>query len=196
MAPSKSSKAAAAAAAAHNPLPDYNPFASGKPALAKPQRQKPTIVASGNSQKSNKPPPPVLAPGELPPPPPLFPAGYKTPLSLLQERCQKAGWDKPAVNPHKLAASGGAGELWTASVILRRKQPKTGETETVHMRPPAGPGGVSVEKPTAMEAKHFAAVYALFRFSNNLRLNLQLPPQTRGEWPAATSEHQPRPKVA
>ena len=71
--------AAKAAAAGHDPLPDYNPFASGKAgggsgqgAKPKTMRQKATIVTSGNSQKSNKPPPPLLAPGELPPPPPLL----------------------------------------------------------------------------------------------------------------------------
>lgn len=31
-----------------------------------------------------------------------------------------------------------------------------------------------------MNRRHWASVYALFRFSNNLRLNLQLPPSTRG----------------
>ena len=31
-------------------------------------------------------------------PPPLFPLGYKTPLSMLNEKCQKNGWEKPLVD--------------------------------------------------------------------------------------------------
>ena len=36
--------------------------------------------------------------------------------------------------------------------------------------------------------RHYAALYALFRFSNNLRLNLQLPPQTRDYYAALELE--------
>ncbi|KWU44126.1 P-loop containing nucleoside triphosphate hydrolase protein [Rhodotorula sp. JG-1b] len=113
--------------------------------------------------------------------------GYKTPLSLLTERCQKSGWDRPSVDPKK----GSEPTSWTASVTLRRKNPKSGESETVYMRPPplsTAPSAIAVEKPSAMEAKHWAAVYALFRFSNNLRLNLQLPPSTRDYWAALEKE--------
>ena len=31
-------------------------------------------------------------------PPPLFPVGYKTPLSILNEKCQKMGWERPIVD--------------------------------------------------------------------------------------------------
>lgn len=58
--------------------------------------------------------------------------GYKTPLSLLTERCQKSGWDRPSVDPKK----GSEPNSWTASITLRRKNPKSGESETVYMRPP------------------------------------------------------------
>ena len=103
--------------------------------------------------------------------------GYKTPISLLQERCQKAGWERPFVDPKQGTTPGS----WTASVTLRRKHPKKpGELETVYMRPPPPPSQIAVEKGNAMEAKHWVAVYALFRFANNLRLNMQLPPATRG----------------
>ncbi|GAA5924499.1 hypothetical protein JCM10213_004592 [Rhodosporidiobolus nylandii] len=154
------------------------------PALSKPAKRKPVgIVKSGNAG-SSKPAPPPLAPGETAPPPPLFPIGYKTPLSLLSERCQKQGWERPDVQPRK----GANPASWTASVALRRKHPKTGEMETVFMRPPPPPSPIAVEKPSAMEAKHWAAVYALFRFANNLRLNMQLPPQTRDYWSALEAE--------
>ncbi|GAA5974236.1 hypothetical protein JCM11641_003345 [Rhodosporidiobolus odoratus] len=151
---------------------------------AKPLRKGPrNIVKSGNAG-ANKPEPKPLAPGETPPPPPLFPIGYKTPLNLLSERCQKNGWERPDVQPRK----GTLPNSWTASVALRRKHPKTNEMKTVFMRPPPPPSAIAVEKTNAMEAKHWAAVYALFRVANNLRLNMQLPPQTRDYWAALEAE--------
>ncbi|BGP38509.1 Putative ATP-dependent RNA helicase ucp12 [Rhodotorula kratochvilovae] len=142
------------------------------------------IVKSGNAG-SNKPTPKELAPGEAPPPPPLFPIGYKTPISLLQERCQKSGWERPFVDPKQGTTPG----TWTAAVTLRRKHPKKpGEIESVYMRPPPPPSQIAVEKRNAMEAKHWAAVYALFRIANNLRLNMQLPPATRDYWAALEKE--------
>lgn len=35
-------------------------------------------------------------------PPPLFPVGYKSPVTLLNERCQKEGWDRPIVDSVRL----------------------------------------------------------------------------------------------
>lgn len=80
---------------------------------------------------------------------------------------------------------------WSAAVVLRRKNPKgkSGETESVYMRPPSGADSpIAVEKDSAMEAKHYAAVFAMFRFSHNLRLNMQLPPQPRDYWAALEKE--------
>ncbi|BGP23231.1 Putative ATP-dependent RNA helicase ucp12 [Rhodotorula toruloides] len=107
------------------------PATSGATSKAQQPRRKVKIVKSGNAG-SNKPAPAPLAPGEAPPPPPLFPIGYKTPLSLLSERCQKSGWDRPSVDPKK----GTLPNSWTASVTLKRKNPKSGDFETVYMRPP------------------------------------------------------------
>ena len=148
-----------------NGVRDENPFASGPPKRPPPARKQ-NIVRSGNAGNSGTTVKPALAPGEVAPPPPLFRAcrsrpsspctlltsnaapGYKTPLSLLTERCQKSGWEKPSVDPKK-APSG----LWTASVTLRRKNAKTNVFETVYMRPPPDPSPICVEKATAMEAK-------------------------------------------
>ncbi|KAG0667481.1 hypothetical protein C6P46_000012 [Rhodotorula mucilaginosa] len=130
------------------PLPP--PVDSKSSTAAKPPgRRKANIVKSGNAG-SSKPAPAPLAPGETPRPPPLFPVGYKTPLSLLTERCQKSGWDRPSVDPKK----GSEPNSWTASVTLRRKNPKSGESETVYMRPPPPPSAIAVEKPSAMEANY------------------------------------------
>ncbi|GAA5821485.1 hypothetical protein JCM11251_004646 [Rhodosporidiobolus azoricus] len=174
MAPKKSSKSAAAP-------PPPPPAPAGK---SGPKRRAGVgIVKSGNAGSKKEDPKP-LAPGETAPPPPLFPIGYKTPLSLLSERCQKSGFERPDVQPKK----GTLPNSWTASVTLKRKNPKSNDLETVYMRPPPPPSPIAVEKASAMEAKHWAAVYALFRFQNNLRLNMQLPPQTRDYWSALESE--------
>ena len=114
---------------------------------APPPRRKANIVKSGNAG-SSKPAPPPLEPGQTAPPPPLFPLGYKTPLSLLSERCQKNGWERPSVDPKK-----NAGGTWSASVTLKRKDPKNGGFETVYMKPPPAPSPIAVEKSSAMEAK-------------------------------------------
>ncbi|KDE07309.1 hypothetical protein MVLG_02355 [Microbotryum lychnidis-dioicae p1A1 Lamole] len=149
------------------------------PTARKPNNR-PTIIKSGNSQASNK---PVLEPGQEPSPSPLFPVGYKTPISLLNERCQKLSFGKPAIVSKQLSSG-----LWTATVTLHRSHPKTKDHESVYMRPPPPPSPIAIEKPTALEARHWGAVYALFRFSNHLRLNIQLPPTTRDYWTALEVE--------
>ena len=69
-----------------------------------PPRKRPTnVVRSGNAGNSTKASPlPVAAPpgpNDPPPrPPPLFPLGYKTPIALLTEKCQKMGWEKPVID--------------------------------------------------------------------------------------------------
>jgi hypothetical protein len=74
------------------------------------------VVKSGNAGNSSKasPLPSKAAPASdndkkndkknenenAPParPPPLFPVGYKSPVTLLNERCQKEGWERPIVD--------------------------------------------------------------------------------------------------
>lgn len=42
-------------------------------------------------------------------PPPLFPVGYKSPVTILNEKCQKMGWERPVIEtvsgPHRCAAA-------------------------------------------------------------------------------------------
>ena len=71
-----------------------------------PKRRPQNVVRSGNAgnstkSKDTKPDPTngVEGPADGPPrPPPLFPVGYKTPLAMLNEKCQKMGWEKPLVD--------------------------------------------------------------------------------------------------
>lgn len=74
------------------------------------------VVKSGNAGNSSKasPLPSKTANGtddkkkdeNAPPvrPPPLFPVGYKSPVTILNERCQKEGWERPIVDSVRPAA--------------------------------------------------------------------------------------------
>ena len=128
------------------PAVKESPAPAAAPAKKGPVRRA-NIVKSGNAG-SSKPAAAAAAPSDPDRPAPLFPVGYKTPLSLLYERCQKNGWEKPDVNTKKA----GSPESWTGSVTLKRKNAKTGGIDTVFMRPPQT-GLMSVNKPTALEAK-------------------------------------------
>lgn len=106
-----------------------------------------STLPSDNPFSKKGPPAPSTAP-PAPAAPPLFPLGYKTPISLLNERCQKLGWEKPEVQPKKLPSG-----LFTAAVTLRRLNLKTKEIDSVYMRPPPSPSPIAVEKETGLEAK-------------------------------------------
>lgn len=59
------------------------------------------MVKSGNAGNSSKAkPPPAAADGAAPfeQPKRLFPVGYKTPVQLLSEKCQKEGWERPIID--------------------------------------------------------------------------------------------------
>jgi hypothetical protein len=70
-----------------------------------PRRRPVNVVRSGNAGNSTKakPDPKKDANGTADPdkparPPPLFPVGYKSPVTVLNEKCQKAGWERPIID--------------------------------------------------------------------------------------------------
>ncbi|KAL5337773.1 P-loop containing nucleoside triphosphate hydrolase protein [Aspergillus crustosus] len=96
----------------------------------------------------------------------------KLPVNLLSEHCQKHKWEKPEYTTNKIAGG------FVASVILRRVDLKTKETITLPpMRLPAGFG-----QATALEARHYAASYALFHVCNKTNLHMMLPPDYKKLW--------------
>ncbi|KAL8712360.1 MAG: hypothetical protein Q9225_006966 [Loekoesia sp. 1 TL-2023] len=100
----------------------------------------------------------------------------KLPVNLLSEHCQKQKWSKPEYTMTK-AADG-----FLSSVILKSIDPKTRETITL---PPSvlPPSYRSVAiQPTAIEARHFAATYALFRVCSMRNIHMMLPPTYRDFW--------------
>ncbi|KAL4817340.1 P-loop containing nucleoside triphosphate hydrolase protein [Aspergillus spinulosporus] len=96
----------------------------------------------------------------------------KLPVNLMSEHCQKHKWEKPEYTMNKI--DGG----FVSSVILKRVDPKTRETITLPpIRLPA-----SFKQPTALEARHYAATFALFHVCNKTNLHMMLPPDFKKLW--------------
>ncbi|KAH9178563.1 P-loop containing nucleoside triphosphate hydrolase protein [Lactarius sanguifluus] len=115
-------------------------------------------------------------------PPPLFPPGSKYPLSLLQERCTKNGWEKPLVDTPKRDKG------WAFVVTLTRTNKNGQDRQSVRMEP--HPPYVCK---SALEARHWGATYALYRFCNDIQLNRVLPPGPRDYWAELAVEHKNAP---
>ena len=100
----------------------------------------------------------------------------KLPVNLLSEHCQKQKWERPDYNTIKTP------DGFSVFVTLSAKNPKTGETTKL---PPfkLPPSHVHLAyKPTALEAKHFAATYALYRVCSMKNLHMMLPPDYKSLW--------------
>ncbi|KAK5689355.1 putative ATP-dependent RNA helicase ucp12 [Elasticomyces elasticus] len=102
----------------------------------------------------------------------------KLPMTLFNEHVQKQPmWEKPEYTVHRTPNG------FTGAVNLRAKNPKTQE---VTVLPPILPPREYMQEkgaqPTAIEARHFAATYALFRVCNMKNMAMALPPQYRDLW--------------
>ncbi|EJD54594.1 P-loop containing nucleoside triphosphate hydrolase protein [Auricularia subglabra TFB-10046 SS5] len=137
-------------------------------------------------KKGKGPPPPAEEPAAPKPAPapsqapaqPLFPAFSKTPLSLLNERCQKNDWNKPVVDTRQ------GKDGFSFVVTLSRRNNKTSLSESVRLEPHP-----PYYMPTALEARHWGATYALYRVANHLQLDRVLPPGPREYWKQLAAEH-------
>ncbi|OSD00833.1 P-loop containing nucleoside triphosphate hydrolase protein [Trametes coccinea BRFM310] len=141
------------------------------------------IVKSGNAGNSSKSTKELPAAQTNPDEKPLFPPGSKYPLSLLHERCQKNGWEKPIVDTRRHA------DGYSFVVTLSRLNKRTSERESVRMEP--HPPYIT---PSAPEARHWGATYALYRFCNSIQLNRVLPPGPREYWNQLAAEHKAIPE--
>ncbi|KAI4144528.1 MAG: hypothetical protein L6R39_004139 [Caloplaca ligustica] len=100
----------------------------------------------------------------------------KLPVNMLAEHCQKQKWAKPEYTMTKTSTG------FSSSVILRSTDPKT--RETVSLPPfilPPSYRCIALQ-PTAIEARHFAATYALFRVCSMRNIHMMLPPTYRDFW--------------
>ncbi|CAG8979232.1 hypothetical protein HYALB_00011902 [Hymenoscyphus albidus] len=100
----------------------------------------------------------------------------KLPVNMLSEHCQKQKWEKPEYTMSKTP------EGYSSMVILKAKNPKT--QELVQLAPFKLPPSHKhlAAKPTALEARHFAATYGLFRVCSMRNIHMMLPPGYRDLW--------------
>ena len=106
----------------------------------------------------------------------------KLPLNLFNEHCQKAQWEKPEFTMHRLPSG------FVSSVILRKKNPKTQEiTQLPPTRFPKSHEHLQARE-TAVEARHFAAAWALYRVANMKNIHMTLPPQFKDLWKGPFTE--------
>ncbi|KAI0828826.1 P-loop containing nucleoside triphosphate hydrolase protein [Trametes gibbosa] len=137
-------------------------------------------AGNGNSSKASSTP---ATNSQIPEEKPLFPPGSKYPLSLLHERCQKSGWEKPIVDTRR------HGDGFSFVVTLSRLNKKSAERESVRLEPHP-----PFTMPSALEARHWGATYALYRFCNGIQLNRVLPPGPREYWNQLAAEHKTVPE--
>ncbi|KAK3680044.1 putative ATP-dependent RNA helicase ucp12 [Recurvomyces mirabilis] len=156
---------------------------SKKPAPAEPELPPPTNGKGKTAKTDGTATPPVVAEAEkrrLDTRTLIAGASWtgKLPQTLFNEHVQKqATWQKPDYSVRQTP------DGFTGAVTLRRKDPKTQE---VTVLPPIMPPRPYMEEkgaqPSAVEARHFAATYALFRVCNMKNMAMALPPQYRDLW--------------
>jgi HrpA-like RNA helicase len=100
----------------------------------------------------------------------------KLPVNLLSEHCQKQRWNKPEYNMTRISKG------FVSNVILSAKNPKTGEVTTLPAIEVPYSQQPAIAEPTAVEARHFAAAYALFRVSSMKNMHMMLPPKYKDLW--------------
>ncbi|KAG0126597.1 P-loop containing nucleoside triphosphate hydrolase protein [Tuber indicum] len=104
----------------------------------------------------------------------------KLPQTLFYEHCIKAGWNKPDYYVKKDATKG-----FVSSVTVTYSNPKSSHTESMRYTPPFEmPDGtpINLQMASALEARHFAATYALHRVSSMKNIHMMLPPTHKGYW--------------
>lgn len=94
----------------------------------------------------------------------------KTPSSLLHEHCQKHDWEKPTFDVKRTPRG------FVCTIVLGKRNKKTGQIETASFTPK------DVFKPTAVEARHYGATYALHRVNSHKNMIMVLPPGPRDLW--------------
>ena len=101
----------------------------------------------------------------------------KLPVNLLSEHCQREKWNKPDYSMRRVA--GGA---YRSSVALSKTDPKTRETTAISSFELPESHATLANQESALEARHFAATYALFRVASMKNIHMTLPPTYRDLW--------------
>ncbi|PTB62862.1 P-loop containing nucleoside triphosphate hydrolase protein [Trichoderma citrinoviride] len=100
----------------------------------------------------------------------------KLPVNLLSEHCQKQKWDRPVYDTRKTA------EGFSVWVTLSARDPKTQQTTTLEPFEIPATHKHLLLRDTALEAKHAAATYALFRVCSMQNKHTVLPPDYKALW--------------
>ncbi|KAM5342614.1 hypothetical protein ACJ41O_013580 [Fusarium nematophilum] len=100
----------------------------------------------------------------------------KLPVNLLSEYCQKQRWERPEYDTKKTP------DGFSVWVTMSAKDPKTQQiTKLEPFKIPASHKHL-IMRPTALEAKHAAATYALFRVCSMQNKHTVLPPDHKTLW--------------
>ncbi|KAF2825690.1 P-loop containing nucleoside triphosphate hydrolase protein [Ophiobolus disseminans] len=101
----------------------------------------------------------------------------KLPVNLFSEHCQKQQWSKP---DYRIRKDGD--QHFAYSVVLSKLNQKTRETATLPPIKIPAELEEQAHQPTAVEARNFAATYALFRVASGKNLHTMLPPTYKDLW--------------
>ena len=103
----------------------------------------------------------------------------KLPTTLLQEYCQKQKWQRPdySIGHRK-------DEFIVTAATFSKKNPKNQEVQTAQLKPQRDEVELlqKLTIPTALEARNFAATWALHRVASRLNFSMQLPPAHKRLW--------------
>ncbi|KAF2762708.1 P-loop containing nucleoside triphosphate hydrolase protein [Pseudovirgaria hyperparasitica] len=100
----------------------------------------------------------------------------KLPVNMLSEHCQKQKWGKPEYTMQKTQ------DGFRSTVIMKTVHPKTQEVTVLPaMEVPPAYRKLSCQS-SAVEARHFAAAYALFRVANMRNVHMMMPPTYKDLW--------------
>jgi ATP-dependent RNA helicase DHX57 len=94
----------------------------------------------------------------------------KTPVTLLHEHTQKHDWEKAVIDMDRKKQG------FVGTVRLSKRNKKTAQIQTVLLTPS------DLFFPTAIEARHAAATFALHRVNSHVNMHHILPPQHRHLW--------------
>ncbi|WYZ38980.1 hypothetical protein EsH8_III_000894 [Colletotrichum jinshuiense] len=100
----------------------------------------------------------------------------KLPVNLFNEYCQKQQWEKPVYDMRKTP------EGYACFVTISAKDPKTKELMTLDPFKIAPDFKHLLTRDTALEARHCAATYALFRVCSMQNKHTVLPPDYKSMW--------------
>ncbi|KAF7714291.1 DEAD/DEAH box DNA/RNA helicase [Penicillium ucsense] len=100
----------------------------------------------------------------------------KLPVNMLSEHCQKQKWEKPEYSMIQTR------DGYVSTVTLKKIDPKS--KELIVLPPMKLPPTYKelAGQPTALEARHFAAAFGLYRVCNMRNLHMMMPPKYKDLW--------------